>query len=232
MKIHNIHLLLLSAAVGIAPIALSMDANATTTTEVEQTAAQDLSYFTPRPKLDTRLDFSTWDFMLSETVLYMGPSTRRPAPRKTASVGSRLITGNKSRLRLEGNKILYPLMNDYVKSEFIAYKDELIELGNTYDIPSLPKNDQLAYWINLHNARCMMRSSSISKAMHFHCGISERKLSFPIGKVKMFPSPSISAIKVHRLYQITPIRAIRLTCRLLVMRMSFLTRSELMKKAP
>jgi len=152
MKIHNIHLLLLSAAVGIAPIALSMDANATTTTEVEQTAAQDLSYFTPRPKLDTRLDFSTWDFMLSETVLYMGPSTRRPAPRKTASVGSRLITGNKSRLRLEGNKILYPLMNDYVKSEFIAYKDELIELGNTYDIPSLPKNDQLAYWINLHNA--------------------------------------------------------------------------------
>jgi len=152
MKIQHIKLLLLSAAVGMSPIALSMDAHATTTADVEQIATQDFSYFTPRPKVDTRLDFSTWDFMLSETVLYMGPSTRRAAPRKTASVGSRLATGNKSRLRLEGNKILYPLMNNYVKSELIAYKDELIELGNTHDIPSLPKNDQLAYWINLHNA--------------------------------------------------------------------------------
>ena len=152
MKMRNIKLLLLSATVGISPIALSIDANATTTADVKQIVAQDVSYFTPRPKLDTRLDFSTWDFMLSETVLYMGPSTRRPAPRKTASVGSRLVSGNKSRLRLEGNKILYPLMNNYVKSEFIAYKDELIALGNTHDIPSLPKNEQLAYWINLHNA--------------------------------------------------------------------------------
>lgn len=152
MKIQNIKLLVLSAAVGISPIALSMDANATTAADVKQIVAQDFSYFTPRPKIDTRLDFSAWDYMLSESVLYMGPSTRRPAPRRTASVGSRLSTGNKSRLRLEGNKILYPLMNSYVKSEFIAYKDELIELGNTYDIPSIPKNEQLAYWINLHNA--------------------------------------------------------------------------------
>jgi len=197
MKIQNIKLLLLSAAVGIAPIALSIDANATTTAEVEQIVAQNFSYFTPRPELDTRLDFSTWDFMLSETVLYMGPSTRRPAPRKSASVGSRLATGNKSRLRLEGNKILYPLMNNYVKSEFIAYKDELIELGNTYDIPALPKN------------RCMMRSSSISKAMHFHYVISEKKLSFRIGKIRMCHSPFTSAIKAHPLYQTAHIKAIR-----------------------
>lgn len=110
------------------------------------------SHFLPRPSVQTRLDFDAWDFMLSETVLYMGPSTRTPAARKAASLGSRLPTGNKSRIRMEGNKILYDLMNDKVKSEMKNYAEELIALGNRIDIPSLPRNEQLAYWINLHNA--------------------------------------------------------------------------------
>ncbi|MEP3655251.1 MAG: DUF547 domain-containing protein [Litorimonas sp.] len=90
--------------------------------------------------------------MLSETVLYMGPSTRTPATRNTPKLGSRLQTGNKSRLRMEGNKILYTLMNDSVKSGIKSYSEELVDIGNRIDIPSLPRNEQLAYWINLHNA--------------------------------------------------------------------------------
>jgi hypothetical protein len=53
---------------------------------------------------------------------------------------------------MEGNKVLYALMKDEVKSEMKLYTEELIALGNRLDIPSLPKNEQLAYWINLHNA--------------------------------------------------------------------------------
>jgi len=53
---------------------------------------------------------------------------------------------------MEGNKVLYSLMVNDVKAEMETYRDELIALGNRLDIPSLPRNEQLAYWINLHNA--------------------------------------------------------------------------------
>jgi len=90
--------------------------------------------------------------MLSETVLYMGPSTRTRSAKNQAQTGTRISRSHTSPYKMEGNKVLYALMEDEVKSEMKAYAEELIALGNRLDIPSLPKNEQLAYWINLHNA--------------------------------------------------------------------------------
>lgn len=127
-------------------------ANASAASQTSNQHVTVAAHFKPRPSKSIRLDFDAWDFMLSETVLYMGPSTRTPASRKTPEVGSRLPRGNRSRLRLEGNKVLYTLMQDSIKSELESYATELEVLGNRLDIPALPKNEQLAYWINLHNA--------------------------------------------------------------------------------
>ena len=46
---------------------------------------------------------------------------------------------------------MYSIFTKEVKSDMKAYAEELIELGNNLDIPSLSRNEQLAYWINLHN---------------------------------------------------------------------------------
>lgn len=151
MKFWNIKSLLLSVAIGILPCGLAMNASATTM-QNEKTTTQDFFHFKPRPSVNTRLDFSTWDFMLSETVLYMGPSTRTRASRNLPQTGTRLSRSHYSPYKMEGNKVLYALMKRNVKSEMKAYATELIELGNRLDIPALPKNEQLAFWINLHNA--------------------------------------------------------------------------------
>lgn len=118
----------------------------------ETISSKDFSNFTPRPSVSTKLDFDTWDFMLSETVLYMGPSTRTRAAKNQAQTGTRISRSHTSPYKMEGNKVLYALMKDQVKSEMKIYAEELIDLGNRLDIPSLPRNEQLAYWINLHNA--------------------------------------------------------------------------------
>lgn len=152
MPISIIRPLVLSVTVGLISTTVPLTAKAATKTKIESPSAQNLSHFTPRPSVETRLDFDTWDFMLSETVLYMGPSTRTRSARNQPQTGTRITRSHSSPYKMEGNKVLYALMEDEVKSEMKAYAEELIELGNRLDIPSLPKNEQLAYWINLHNA--------------------------------------------------------------------------------
>lgn len=111
-----------------------------------------LSQFTPRPTKATRIDYEPWDFILSETVLFMGPSTRTRASKQGSQTGTRLQRIEDSPYRMEGNKVLYPMMNDLVQEDMAAYAEELVALGNKLDIPALPRNEQLAYWLNLHNA--------------------------------------------------------------------------------
>lgn len=148
-KLRNFMIALTVTALGCA---LPITTYAASKPATPSAVAAPLPQFTPRPKLKTHLDFETWDFILSETVLYMGPSTRLHASRDDAQVGTRLIRNHTSPFKLEGNKVLYGLMEDDVKAVIKNYANELIQLGNRLDIPALPKNEQLAYWINLHNA--------------------------------------------------------------------------------
>jgi len=152
MPISILRPLILSATIGLISISSPLVANASSTSPVASQPSTASSHFTPRPSVETRLDFDTWDFMLSETVLYMGPSTRTRSAKNQAQTGTRINRSHISPYKMEGNKVLYALMKDEVKSEMKLYAEELIALGNRLDIPSLPKNEQLAYWINLHNA--------------------------------------------------------------------------------
>ena len=144
--------LIISAAIGLLPMSLPLTANAAAKGQVQSQPSTLNAHFAPRPSVKTLLDFDTWDFMLSETVLYMGPSTRTRASRSRLELGTRITRSHTSPYRMEGNKVLYALMEKKVKAEMKAYAEELIEHGNRLDIPSLPRNEQLAYWINLHNA--------------------------------------------------------------------------------
>ena len=143
---------LLSTVIGIISISTANIVHAASINASVSQPTTAKTHFGPRPSVSTRLDFDSWDFMLSETVLYMGPSTRSKAAKNQAQTGTRINRSHTTPYKMEGNKVLYSLMVEDVKSEMQAYAEELVALGNRLDIPSLPRNEQLAYWINLHNA--------------------------------------------------------------------------------
>lgn len=113
-------------------------------------------FFKPRArtnKAGKTLDFSTMTTILETSVLYTGDSTRRRAKRPEPSLGSRITSrvGHTSPYRLEGNKVLFSAFNQDYKSGISRYQDELERMADEVDIIALPRNEQLAYWLNLHN---------------------------------------------------------------------------------
>jgi len=138
-------LLLLSASgVSSAQIAVTNSSN------VQQVSS--FSKFTPRPQNKTRIDYDVWNGLLEEMVLYTGPSARIRMPRPKPVTGSRFIRGHSSPYRLEGNRIPYSEMKPAFKTIIKEYRQDLERIGTNIDISKLPKNEQLAFWFNLHNA--------------------------------------------------------------------------------
>jgi len=108
--------------------------------------------FKPRAaSLDITLDYESWDDALRWFVLPMGASLRQVAPRRVASSGSRLIYGHDSIYRLEGNRVAYSLLQETQKAALTEYRRDLERIGSELDLAGLPRNEQLAFWINLHN---------------------------------------------------------------------------------
>lgn len=115
------------------------------------TASSQFDRFTPSPSKTVRLDYTVWDEMLKEMVFYTGPSLRQRASKPEATVGTRRVFGHTSPYRLEGNKVIFEGINPEFKQIIDDYVTDLEVIGNDIGIASLPKSEQLAYWINLHN---------------------------------------------------------------------------------
>jgi len=101
--------------------------------------------------IDHTIDYSIWTSALSNFVISMGPSLRKmplPSPR---SLGTRRRLGHNSIYRLEGSMIAFSFMNKEVIKSFAEYRRDLENVAGSLDIQSLPRNEQLAFWFNLHN---------------------------------------------------------------------------------
>lgn len=98
-----------------------------------------------------RIDYAHWDEALGWFVIPMGPSMRQTAGRVVPATGTRFVYGHQSRLRLEGNRVAFSFMNPRILNALTAYRKDLEQIGSTLEISKLPRNEQLAYWINLHN---------------------------------------------------------------------------------
>jgi hypothetical protein len=119
---------------------------------VEQAQDSDFSRFTPGSNpIAHRIDYSVLDDVLSYVVFRMGKSLRETPGRPDASLGSRRIYGHDSRYRLEGNRVLFSFFDADLKEVFSEYRRDLEATGATPNIAQLSRNEQLAYWINLHN---------------------------------------------------------------------------------
>lgn len=98
-----------------------------------------------------KIDYSVWDEAMRNLVISMGPSLRETAGTPPASFGTRRIYGHKSRLRLEGTRIMFSFLDADIISTFGEYRRDLEATADAVDIQALSRNEQLAYWINLHN---------------------------------------------------------------------------------
>lgn len=98
-----------------------------------------------------RIDYSYWDEALRYFVYRMGRSDRRAAPYLAPRTGTRLVYGHESRLRLEGNRVAFSLLDAQQVAALTAYREDLQAIADQVGIANLPRNEQLAFWINLHN---------------------------------------------------------------------------------
>lgn len=121
------------------------------TTRSNSASTENFSQFIPRPQKKTQIDYDVWNSILEEMVLYTGPSARIKSPHPKPITGSRLIRGHKSAYRLEGNRIPYSQIKSTFESAITEYREDLERVGTNLDISKLPKNEQLAFWFNLHN---------------------------------------------------------------------------------
>lgn len=112
----------------------------------------ELARFVPslNPNND-KIDYSIWDEAMKNIVISMGPSLREGAPRPDPSFGTRRQYGHVSRYRLEGTRVTFSFLEKDVIASFTEYRQDLENTANIVDIQALSRNEQLAYWINLHN---------------------------------------------------------------------------------
>ena len=102
-----------------------------------------------------RIDYELFSFILSEVVFDVGPSDRVAAYGRFTQTGTRINRENTSRYRYEGNRVIYHLLTEGQKETLSAYRQELEGLAGQIDLNQLSSNEQLAYWLNLHNAVMM-----------------------------------------------------------------------------
>jgi hypothetical protein len=136
---------LLAATAGVLALAAPAAANS-------PLSERELATFTPSltPNNDG-IDYSIWDEAMKNIVISMGPSLRESAPRPDPSFGSRRQYGHVSRYRLEGTRVMFSFLDANVIASFTEYRKDLENTANIVDIQALPRNEQLAFWINLHN---------------------------------------------------------------------------------
>ncbi len=130
----------------------SLSAQATDSAPATAQAPAGFEQFQPKQnRVRTKIDYTIWDEALSALVVRMGKSIREGAPRPTANVGTRRIYGHDSRLRLEGNRVGFSFFSDEITQSIVDYRKDLEDTANAVDISTLSKNEQLAFWMNLHN---------------------------------------------------------------------------------
>ncbi len=132
--------------------ATAQNTPATAAVAMSQQTEPQFAKFAPREATDsTRIDYAFWDEALEYFVFRMGRSIREGAPRVDASTGTRMVYGHDSRYRLEGNRVIFSYLNDDIVSSLTAYREDLERTAEQVDIAALSRNEQLAFWMNLHN---------------------------------------------------------------------------------
>jgi len=137
------------AAIVAAAVGLAAPASAETAQ-----ARPDVNYSTFTPTSNTNpntIDYDVWNEAVQNIVVSMGPSLRETAGRPPASYGTRRQYGHTSRYRLEGTRVAFSFLDDTIRTNIADYRQNLQAIPGKVDLQALSRNEQLAFWINLHN---------------------------------------------------------------------------------
>ncbi len=151
-------LLFMATCVAFASVPVAQAASVEDVSPAVFTPSQDddFAVFAPQQNpIQHSIDYSIWDVALKSLVISMGPSLRKSAGRPDPILGTRRTAGHVSRYRLEGSLVAFYFMNDAVKQSFGEYRRDLEATADQLNIQTLPRNEQLAFWLNLHNVALM-----------------------------------------------------------------------------
>lgn len=143
--------------IGDAPAPLADDAPVSKTDDARAFGplgeAGSFAVFAPdeTPTRSSEIDYSIISDALDVLVFRTGPSLRTVARPRNPEVGTRFVRGHDSQLRLEGNKVFLSQVDDATEVALKEYTDSLVAIGNNTDLTAFSRNEQLAYWFNLHN---------------------------------------------------------------------------------
>ena len=104
------------------------------------------------------VDHRVWNTLLEATVVVLKPSARstfskrRQADPLREKVKSRISRSSRPAAPLESNRVLFHLLSKEHVELVAKYRQELEILPNSYPLADFNKDEQLAYWLNLHNA--------------------------------------------------------------------------------
>jgi hypothetical protein len=97
------------------------------------------------------VDYTVLDEILAGIVFEVGRSDRMPARGRAIRTGTRINPGSNSRYRYEGNRIVFHALTREHIEQISLYREELEQLPAQIDFDALPEDEQLAFWLNLHN---------------------------------------------------------------------------------
>ncbi|MEM9310989.1 MAG: DUF547 domain-containing protein [Pseudomonadota bacterium] len=114
--------------------------------------AEPFATFAPTAKSSSAsIDYDVWNEAVQNIVISMGPSLRQTAGRPPDGFGTRRVYGHTSRYRLEGSRVTFSFLDKTIIGNLAEYRQELQATADKVDLQSLSRNEQLAFWINLHN---------------------------------------------------------------------------------
>lgn len=98
------------------------------------------------------IDYGDLDYILRGSVLNMGPSSHTPPVNRIArATGSRIIVGNTAITNQEGNRVFLHAFKEAEVAYLRKIRDELLAAPSSLPLSEFSRNEQLAYWLNLHN---------------------------------------------------------------------------------
>ena len=120
------------------------------------------------------IKYDDWDLLLSSAVLEVGLSDRRPAGRASLrGTATRIRHGNYSATAYEGNRVLFDEFKQPHRDNMLAIRRDLEAVPDFMPLENFSKNEQLAYWLNLHNVAVMLEVANeypIKKVKRLYAG--------------------------------------------------------------
>ena len=101
---------------------------------------------------DLSIDHGAWNSLLGSTVVVIEASNRVMAgSRSRPRTGTKISRGSGTAARRESNRVLFHLLEKEHEEQISKYRRELERLPKFYPLADFDKDEQLAYWLNLHN---------------------------------------------------------------------------------